>query len=194
MKWAKWGLLILAIGPARGIAARPQSTQADPVAMAAKKARERKQTQAKPPKVWDNDNIPKNGDELSVIGQVGQGTDSGSGESPTNVSAGSGDGKAAAPAATPQKSAIETEIAAAKEQLQTLQNDLDILQRKYTLDQQMYAGKPDYASDKAGAANLKDEQDEIDAKQQEMSTEQQKIADLQAKLEAAPAAATEPKK
>jgi hypothetical protein len=198
MKYAHWGLLIVLLTPARAAVARQQSTQTqDPVAEAARRAREQKQQQAKATKVWNNDNIPKNPDGLSVIGQATPESQPTSADSSANAQkpAASGDEKkTAAPAAAAQKSAIESDLAAAKEQLQTLQNDLDILQRKYTLDQQMFYGKPNYAADKAGAASLQDEQDQIDAKQQEMIAAQQKIADLQAKLNAAsPAPSSETK-
>jgi hypothetical protein len=198
MKYAHWGLLIVLLAPARAAVARQQTAQTqDPVAEAARRAREQKQQQAKATKVWNNDNIPKSPDGLSVIGQAPPENQATSADSSANAQkpAASGDEKkAAAPAAAGQKSAVESELAAAKEQLQTLQNDLDILQRKYTLDQQMYYGRPNYAADKAGAASLQDEQDQIDAKQQEMIAAQQKIADLQAKLNAAsPAPSSETK-
>jgi hypothetical protein len=197
MKCAHWGLLIVLLTPARAAMARQQTTQPqDPVAEAARRARGQKQQQAKATKVWNNDNIPKSPDGLSVIGQASPESQPTSADSSANApkTAASGDEKKATPAAAAQKSAIESDLAAAKEQLQTLQNDLDILQRKYTLDQQMFYGKPNYAADKAGAASLQDEQDQIDAKQQEMITAQQKIADLQAKLNAAsPAPSSETK-
>ena len=197
MKYAQWGLLIVLLTPARAAVARQQTTQQqDPVAAAARRAREQKQQQAKATKVWNNDNIPKSPDGLSVIGPASPESQSASADSSGNAQkpAASGDEKKAAPAGAAQKSAIESDLAAAKEQLQTLQNDLDILQRKYTLDQQMFYGKPNYAADKAGAASLQDEQDQIDAKQQEMIAAQQKIADLQSKLNAAsPAPSSETK-
>ncbi len=197
MKYAHWGLLILLLTPAGAAVAQQQTTQTqDPVAEAARRARGQKQQQAKATKVWNNDNIPKSPDGLSVIGPSSPESQAPSVDSSANApkTPASGDEKKAAPAAAAQKSAIESDLAAAKEQLQTLQNDLDILQRKYTLDQQMFYGKPNYAADKAGAASLQDEQDQIDAKQQEMIAAQQKIADLQAKLNAAsPAPSSETK-
>lgn len=197
MKYAHWGLLILLLAPARAAVARQQTPQPqDPVAEAARRAREQKQQQAKATKVWNNDNIPKSPDGLSVIGQASSENQAAPADSSANAEkpAASGDAKKAAPAAAEQKSAVESELAAAKEGLQTLENDLDILQRKYTLDQQMYYGKPNYAADKAGAASLQDEQDQIDAKQREMIAAQQKIVDLQAKLNAAsPAPSSETK-
>jgi hypothetical protein len=186
MKHAQWALIVFSLAPGRAAMALPRfPQQADPVVAAARKAREQKQSQAKAPKVWDNDNIPKSARALSVIGPAPSAPDSHSGDSGSNTDkkpTDSGEGKTAPAAPAAQKSALEAELAAAKEQMQTLQNDLDILQRKYNLDQQTYYARPDYASDKAGAADLRDEQDQIDAKQQEMTAEQQKVADFQAKL------------
>jgi len=188
VKYANWGLVILLLAPWHVAFARQQTTQQeDPVAAAARRAREQKRQQTKAPKVWDNDTIPKRPGAVSVIGPAAPEAEpagtvpSGNAE---NKPGDSDTGKKVASTAAEQKSAIETDLSAAKEHLQTLQNDLDILQRKYTLDQQMYYGKPAYASDKAGAASLQDEQDQIDAKQQEMIAAQQKIAELQAKLNA----------
>ena len=87
--------------------------------------------------------------------------------------------------ASGKQSALQADLAAAKDQLQSLTTDLDILKRKFTLDQQVYYGKPDYAADKAGAASLHDEQDQIDAKQQEIADAQKKINDLQSGIESA---------
>jgi hypothetical protein len=213
MKCATWGVIILLLAPASVAAAKQQSTQQedpvaaagrratngnftsgltggqeDPVAAAARRVREQKKQQTKATKVWDNENIPKDPGALSVVGQSAPENEA----APSDSSASTGTKPAAAGnggkvALTPaeQKSVIESDLAAAKEQLQTLQNDFDILQRKYTLDQQMYYGRTDFASDKAGAASLQDEQNQIDAKQQEMIAAQQKVADLQAKLNAA---------
>jgi hypothetical protein len=197
MKYANWGFVILLFAPARIAVAQQPSTQQDDVAAAARRVREQKHQQAKAVKVWDNDNIPKSSAALSVIGQAAPENEPATADSSANTEgkpADAGAGKKIALTTAEQKSVLETDLAAAKEQLQTLQNDLDILQRKYTLDQQTYYSKPDYASDKAGAASLQDEQDQIDAKQQEMIAAQQKIADLQQKLNAAsPSSGTETK-
>jgi hypothetical protein len=96
-------------------------------------------------------------------------------------------------AASDDKSALQADLAAAKDQLQSLTTDLDILKRKFTLDQQVYYGKPDYAADKADAASLHDEQDQIDAKQQEIADAQKKISDLQSSIESAANSADKPK-
>lgn len=201
MKIAKWGLIVALAAPA-GIAAaqqqqQPQQVNAesaqpeDSLAAAARRAREQKKQQPKTVKVWNNDNVPKSSDGVSVIGPAPAASES---ENAANAPAG-GQAAAAAPAGATKpsdteasKKAAETDIAAAKDQLQSLQTDLDIMRRKLLLDQQSYQSNPNYASDTAGAANLKDEQDQIDAKQQELSDAQKKIGDLQAKLNALGAA------
>lgn len=163
-------------------AAQQSASQEDSLAAAARRAREQKKDQPKPPRVWDNDNIPKKADEITVLN--GPQTDAAQADS----AAASGDNKQAAPAAkdssADKKAKLEADLAAAKDDLQTLQNDLDILKRKFALDQQTYYGKPNYSTDKDGAAALSDEQSQIDAKQLDMGAAQQKIADLQAQLNA----------
>jgi hypothetical protein len=189
MRIAKWALPVLLISPLASVSARqPQASQPsdqkqeDALAAAARRAREQKKDQPKAAKTWDNDNISTTSGHVNVVGQ------------PTESAAPAGEKAAGTPAAEPQKapgataadkSAIEKDLKAAKEKLQTLKNGLDILQRKYTLDQQSYYGKTDYASDTAGAAALKAEKDEVDAKQQEVAAAQKKVDELQAKLDAA---------
>ena len=196
MKIALWGLGILLVMPLGVVAAQQQST-ADPVVEAARRTREEKKDQAKAPRVWNNDDIPKtNG--VSVVGETpaasaGSSTgDAANGASPTTAAAatpGAAQNGAAAGAApgtgtgtvAENLAAITAELNAAKEHLKSLQTDLDILQRKFTLDQQMYLGKPEHENDKAGAEQIQDEQDQISAKQLEVADAQAKVDELQAK-------------
>ncbi len=176
-------MAMLSLAMAGGVAAQQSASQEDSLAAAARRAREQKKDQPKPPRVWDNDNIPKNADDITVL----NGPQSDSAQSDSSASA-SGDNKQAAGAAkdssADKRAKLEADLAAAKDDLQTLQNDLDILKRKFALDQQTYYGKPNYSTDKDGAAALSDEQSQIDAKQLDMGAAQQKIADLQAQLNA----------
>jgi hypothetical protein len=191
MKFAAWGLIILLASPA-AVAAAKQTQQAaepsahpqDALAAAARRAREQKKKESNPPKVWDNDNIPKNPGALSVVGQPAPAAAPAGAETPTDQSASATAQPASAASPAQQKSALQTQLAAAKDNLQSLQNDADILQRKLALDQQTYYSNPNFSSDKAGAAALQDEQDQIDAKQQQMGDVQKQIVDLQAKLDA----------
>jgi hypothetical protein len=176
-------LLLTPAGAALAQAQSAQAQQEDPVAAAARRAREQKKQQTKPSRVWDNDNIPKSPGSLSVVGVAPSDTAVQGNSAGAHPSAGPSP-SAGQTTATPaeKKTALEADLAAAKENLQNLQSDLDILQRKLTLDQQMYYGKPGYSSDKAGAAALGEEQDQVDAKQQEIGDAQKKITDLQEKL------------
>lgn len=181
---AKWALLILLLSLPGLTAARQSqagsssaSDQQDPLAAAARRAREAKKDQAKPSKVWDNENLPSVSGDISVVGQP---------VAPAGKTAPAPDGKS--PSGNPpaaDKSAIEADLSAAKANLQSLKLDLDLLQRKYSLDQQTYLGTPEYSSDKAGAANLANEKSQIDSKQQEITDAEKKVADLQAQLDAA---------
>ena len=176
-------IVILSLALAGSAAAQQSVSQEDSLAAAARHAREQKKDQPKPVRVWDNDNIPKNADDITIL----NGPQSDAAQSDSSASA-SGDNKQAASTAkdpsADKKAKLEADLAAAKEDLQTLQNDLDILKRKFALDQQTYYGRPNYSTDKDGAAALSDEQSQIDAKQLEMGAAQQKIADLQSQLNA----------
>ncbi|HWW52090.1 MAG TPA: hypothetical protein VN044_10190 [Verrucomicrobiae bacterium] len=187
MRIAKWGLAIL-LASLVGTADGQQQTQEqaeNSIAAAARRARENKKEHAKPTKVWDNDNIPTSAASLSVVGKAPPADNSAN--QPANVPPGSAAPGAAnsASADASKKSAVEADLAAAKERLQTLQNDLDIAQRKITLDRQVYYSKPDYAADKAGAATLEDEQSQLEAKRQEVADAKKRVADLEEKLNSA---------
>jgi hypothetical protein len=187
MRIANWGLAIL-LASLVGTADGQQQTQEqaeNSIAAAARRARENKKEHAKPTKVWDNDNIPTSAASLSVVGNAPPADNSAN--QPANVPPGSAAPGAAnsASADASKKSAVEADLAAAKERLQTLQNDLDIAQRKSTLDSQMYYSKPDYAADKVGAATLEDEQSQLEAKRQEVADAKKRVADLEEKLNSA---------
>jgi hypothetical protein len=203
MKIAHWGLGILLVMPL-GVVAGQQSTQqapVDPVAEAARRAREQKKDETKAPHVWNNDDIPKtNG--VSVVGETpAAGADAPAGDAVNGANpaaapavAPNGDA-AAAPShgATSEKTgAIAAELTAANEYLKSLKTDLDIAQRKYALDQQTYLSNPDHANDNAGATALKDEEDQIAAKQQEIANAQKKVDEIQARLAASAPASPPP--
>lgn len=188
MRIAKWSLVILLAVPLGMASAAPRqqsqqsnSTDQDPLAAAAQRAREQKKNAPKATKVWNNDDIPAAG-AVSVVGQP-------SGQSST------ADSTAAAPASTEQpatpedKQALEAKASSDKDNLANLKSELDVLQRKLKLDQQTYYGQTNYADDKAGAAALQAEQDQIDAKKKEIEDAQKQVDEAQSKLDAANAAA-----
>lgn len=178
MRIACAGLVVLLALPV-GIASAQQQAQqqTDPLAEAARRAREQKKDQAKATKVWDDDNIPKKPGDVNVVGQPAAGADR---NSPAV-------GAPGAPAASGEKSgkdtkALQASLAGAKDKLQSLKTSLDILKRTYDLDSQMYYGKPNYIADTAGAAKIADEKSQVDAKQQEVDAAQKKVDELEAEL------------
>jgi len=206
MKIAHWSLgilLVLPMGIAAGQAQPPsQDAQAaapgDPLAAAARAAREAKKDQTKPARVWNDDTIPKSNGAISVVGQTpaddadNAGAATGDAANATGAATGSAVAGGGGAVGAGNRGALGTSIQNAKDKLATIKVDLDLLQRTYTLDSQMYYVKPDFASDTAGAAKLKEEQDQITAKQQEMDEQQKKIDDLEAELAKLPEATTPP--
>jgi hypothetical protein len=205
MKIAQWGLAILLVLPLGVGAGQQQSTQQappDPVAEAARRAREQKKDQAKPAHVWNNDDIPKtNG--VSVVGEnpaaeaEASASDAGKGANAATAPAAAANGETTAPAAgqgtgSEKTGAIAADLVAANERLKSLQTDLDIAQRKYALDQQTYLSNPEHQNDNAGATALKDAEDQIAAKQQEVADAQKEVDELKAKLAASAPAPAEP--
>jgi hypothetical protein len=185
MKLAMWGLAILLVSPLTIVAAasaHPQDAtqsdqQQDPLAAAARRAREQKKDEPKAAKVWDNDNIPTAPNAVSVVGSPA--ADNSTQPVPD------AQGQAANSNEQPKpedKAAAAADLNADKQQLQTLKTDLDILQRKFVLDQATYYGKPDYQSDREGASMLTGEQSQIDSKQKAIDDLQKNINDLQSKV------------
>lgn len=187
MRMGRWnlGLLLVAgtviVGgmPVEIAAARPRQ-QSDSLAEAARRAQAEKKSDSASQKVWTNENIPTAPGMISIVGTADTPTASGAAVTP------------ATPAATAKKTedtdkkrgSTQSELDAAKLDLNTVTTDLDILTRKQILDSQSYYSKPDYASDTDGAAQLKDEQDEVDAKKQQVADAQKKVNDLQDQLAA----------
>jgi|SRR5580704_416892 hypothetical protein len=182
MKITPWSIGLLLILPCGLFAAQQgnqpamQQPSSSSLVDAARRTRELKKEQPKPVRVWNDDNVPKT-DGVSVVGQM---------PAPEAASApASGNNPSAAPARAPENlTGVAAELNSAKEQLKSLQTDLDILQRKSTLDEQMYLSKPEYQNDKEAAAGLKSEQDNVAALQAEIVEQQKKVDELQAKLAA----------
>jgi hypothetical protein len=206
MKFAKFayglGLGILLVLPAGAVFAQsstPQSSAqsgSDPLAAAAKRAQDTKKDQSKPARVWDNDNIPKAGHEISVVGSNDAAATDGTNPAATpdaatgaaaDASAATANVTAPAPADSAQAQAdhdakVQAQLSNARENLASLKTDLDLMQRTLVLDSQMYYSKPDYSNDRGGARKLADEQANIAAKQQAIDDAEKKIADLESQL------------
>jgi hypothetical protein len=178
-------------------AAQSQSSS-DALAAAAKRAREDKPDQPKTARVWDNDNIPKAGHAISVIGQKDEAAADGTVDPAAAAAPANGPAAAGANGA-PENAGkggghLHAQIDAAKEKLASLRTDLELMQRTLVLDSQMYYGKPDYSSDTEGARKLQDEQAQIAAKQEAIEGVEKEIADLENQLKDSPESENPPAK
>src|SRR5271168_1727139 len=83
MKIASWGLLISLLIPVGSILGRQQAQpqQDDSLAAAARRARDEKRPQAKPTKVWINDDIPQTPGSVSVVDDASSQTSAPAGDS-----------------------------------------------------------------------------------------------------------------
>jgi hypothetical protein len=179
--------------------ASPTQSSSDALATAAKQARQARQDQAKTPRVWDNDSIPKAGQEISVVGQKGEAASDGTTDAAAAVAPADGSATVTAASPSPENTAkndehLRAQIDAAKEKLASLRTDLELMQRTLVLDSQMYYGKPDYSNDTEGARKLQDEQAQIALKQQAIEDVEKQIADLDSQVKDSPESDTPPAK
>src|ERR1700675_179564 len=207
MKIACAGFILLLALPVKFAAARPlgkqqTSDQQQPasIAEAARRTREQKKSHPQATHSWDNDNIPTNPNEVSVVGSPAapppdENAPSARTDNATGAPAGAQNAGAAPPSGDAAKeasaqAAVRSELDSAKDRLKTLMANLDILSRQYTLDQQQYYSKPNYSSDRDGQERLNKEQNDVEAKRQEVAEAQKKVGELQAKL--GPPSSTQP--
>ena len=194
-------LLVLPAGAVYAQSAAPSSagqSTSDPLAAAAKRAQDSKKDPSKTARVWDNDNIPKAGHAISVIGQKDEAEADGTVDPAAAAAPANGPAAAGANGA-PENAGkggghLHAQIDAAKEKLASLRTDLELMQRTLVLDSQMYYGKPDYSSDTEGARKLQDEQAQIAAKQQSIEDVEKQIADLESQLKDSPESENPPAK
>jgi hypothetical protein len=159
----------------------PQTT--DPLVAAARKAREQKKDQAgaKPPRVFNNDNIPTQGG-VSAVGQ--------------NTTAGAADGSdaaaGAAPAAAAGSSSGSDEKAWRKrfdqlhKKLAQDQDELDIMQRELgVLDVQSYNDPVKAMQQGYSRSDINEKTDKIAAKKKTLEADEQAIADAEDELQRA---------
>jgi hypothetical protein len=187
MKALRWSLGLLLLVPAVSMPARAQQAAAPSSAASPADAKSDQDAKPKKARVWDNDNIPKSGDEISVVGPAQPASGA---SADANAAANGANGNAAAPAAGAapapasngdgkRKTDKDARIEAAKQKLDNLKKDMELAQRKYNLDSDTYYGKPDYATDREGAEQLKTEKDALAAKQDEVDAAQKELDQLQ---------------
>jgi hypothetical protein len=161
----------------------------DSVAEAARRAREKKKTAAKPAKVVTDETLDvKKGDVQSAAAEQLRmpGTPETQAQ-PAPANAPSSAAPSEKKGAEDEK--LAKELAALKEQIKQAQSDLDLAQREQALQQDTYFSNPDYVHDTAGKAKLDAIKQLITDKQQELDRLKARLAELQP----ATPAATSPK-
>jgi hypothetical protein len=161
----------------------------DSVAEAARRAREKKKTAAKPAKVVTDETLDvKKGDVQSAAAEQLRmpGTPETQAQ-PAPANAPSSAAPSEKKGAEDEK--LAKELAALKEQIKQAQSDLDLAQRDQALQQDTYFSNPDYVHDTAGKAKLDALKQLITDKQQELDRLKARLAELQP----ATPAATPPK-
>jgi hypothetical protein len=163
--------------------AAQKNGQQDPLAAAARRAREQQKNQPRATKVWDNDNLPAAPEAVSVVGAApaGSGDQSASSRPAGAQQSKSSEGSGASVA--DRKADLQKRLEAAKAHLKSAQTDFDIATRTYQLDQQTYYSNPNYLLDTAGAKKLKNEQNDISSKKQAVESAQKQVDDLNSKLQ-----------
>jgi DNA repair exonuclease SbcCD ATPase subunit len=171
------------------LSAAPFARSQDSVAEAARRAREKKKTAAKPAKVVTDETLDvKKGDVQSAAAEQLRmpGTPETQAQ-PAPANAPSSAAPSEKKGAEDEK--LAKELAALKEQIKQAQSDLDLAQREQALQQDTYFSNPDYVHDTAGKAKLDAIKQLITDKQQELDRLKARLAELQP----ATPAATSPK-
>jgi hypothetical protein len=181
LRFALLALLAATLLPAAAFS-QPQDSQS--VADAARRAREKKKTQAKPAKVITDETLDvKKGDVQSAVAEVPKmpGAPEPNAQSANNAPSANADTPSTATKDSEEEK-LKKELAAVKEQLKQAQSDVDLLQREYRLDQDTFYSNVNYASDAAGKQKLDDEKQQISDKQDEVARLKEKLASLQRSL------------
>jgi hypothetical protein len=167
--------------------AQSQDDSSPSVAEAARRARERKKTAAKPVRTLTNDDLPA----APVSGANAAEAQVNPAKAEENAAATSDANQAqTAPVNDEKTGEKNAENAAAleraKKELAQAEHELDVTQRKAALDSDAYYSKPDFANDKDGKANLDAEAQQISEKKQAVETLKARVAELQALVGEAP--------
>ncbi|MFY9803776.1 MAG: hypothetical protein WA211_19960 [Candidatus Acidiferrales bacterium] len=164
-------------------AAAPAAS-ADPLAEAARKAREQKKDQPKPARVFDNDNLPTQGG-ISAVGAAPAGESTEGGEAAAPAEAGGAPAKSAAPSGGDEKSWRE-KFAKLRKKLDQDQADLDIMQRELgVLDVQYYNDPMKAMQQGYTRSDIDEKTAKIEAKKKQVESDQQAISDLEDELRSA---------
>src|SRR5580704_18545968 len=153
----------------------------DPLAAAARKAREQKKDQPKPARVFDNDNIPTHGG-VSAVGSTpeGESTEGGAAAEPGGDQAA---GKTAAPASGNDEKAWRERFARLRKKMEQDQADLEIMQRELgVLDVQYYNDPMKGMQQGYTRSDINEKTAKIDEKKKQIEADQQALSDAEDEL------------
>jgi hypothetical protein len=202
MNWRKLGVYVLVVVPALGLggiaviaAQQDTSTQQSgvPVADAARKARDQKKAEAKPKKVYTNEDLgggsgstaPATGSAPAAAAPAGTApaaTDSKDGATPQSSG---GDAGAAKPAASNKndEASWRKRFSETRGKLANAQKELDILQREAQKAQVQYYSDPTKAmKEQYSRKDVTDKDTKIAAKKQEIDQLTQQLSDMEDEL------------
>ena len=167
--------------------ATSQEGSVDPVAEAARKAREQKKAEPKPKKVFTNDDLGSAAPAPAAATNAPAATTSGSADTKENAEGtANGDKDAADKSAGANKNgeqAWRKRFREARDKLAQAEQELDILQRESQKSQVQYYTDPQKAlSEQYSRKEISDKDTKIDAKKQEVAQMKQHIADLEDEL------------
>jgi hypothetical protein len=179
--------------------AQAQTQQQDSIVDAARKAREQQKKDAKPAKVYTNEDITQLKGDVSVVGPAPAAPATGTPGAAVPGDKGATPGKAAAASdeTNPKDEAgWRKKFADARKTLADDSKELDILQREFNLKQQQFYSDPNVAlREQNSRKDLDDSQAQIDTKKADVAKDGQAISDLEEALRKAggdPGWATEP--
>jgi hypothetical protein len=199
--WRKTGVYVLVVLPVLGLVgiaaiAQQQATSqqgtsqeggVDPVAEAARKAREQKKAEPKPKKVFTNDDLGSAAPAPAAATPAIAPTASGNAETKADAEGtANGDKDATDKSAGANKNgeqAWRKRFREARDKLAQAEQELDILQREAQKSQVQYYTDPQKAlSEQYSRKEISDKDTKIDAKKQEVAQMKQHIADLEDEL------------
>jgi hypothetical protein len=200
MNWRKIGVYILVVVPALGLggitviaAQQATSTQqsGDPVADAARKARDQKKAEAKPKKVYTNEdfgggsgsNVPA---AASAAAAPASTTPAANDAKDGSAAPASGDDAGVAKAAAPNKNdeaSWRKRFSETRGKLADAEKELDILQREAQKAQVQYYSDPAKAmKEQYSRKDVNDKDTKIAAKKQEIDQLKQQLSDMEDEL------------
>ena len=193
MTWRKTGVYVLLVVPVLGlagiaVAAKHQDASqqtGDPVADAARKAREQKKSEAKPKKVFTNDDVaPAPAPTAPATAATDAKTDGKEGDAAAKPADGNAtDAKTDKPL---DEAGWRKRFAEQRAKISQAEQELDILQRESTKLQTQYYNDPQKAlAEQYTRKDITDQDAKIQAKKDQIAKLKQGLSDLEDQLRAA---------